>query len=272
MSLSETLGRLFGQLKFTQAEDKVVTAGNATFLILSEEEKHVDISNTLQALEDVKLRKEGTKRLLDIESFIQYVNDQAKTNTGYIYVDPDEMTIRAVFDDDKADYSGWQKHQAVYRPDTTPEFNDWLKNNAKAFNQIEFGEFIESHIADIADPAGTTLLNVALTLQAKTDVNFSSHKRLDNGQAQLVYQENITASAGVNGDIQIPTNFKIGLRVFKNAPGYQIPARLKYRLTSGTVRFVYELDRPEACIEDAFKDFAAMLKEKTGYTVLMGKF
>lgn len=272
MSISETLGRLFGQLQFTQATDKVVTTGNATFLILSEEEKHVDISNTLQALEDAKRRKEGTKHLLDIHSFIQYVNDQAKEDTGYIYVDPDAMTITAVFDDDKAENSGWQKHQAVYRPATTPEFNDWNRNNCKAFSQIEFGEFVESHIADIAEPTGTTLLNVALTLQAKTDVNFSSGKRLDNGQAQLVYQENITATAGVNGDIQIPTSFKLGLRIFKNATGYNIPARLKYRLTSGTVRFIYELDRPEVYIEDAFKDFAALLVEKTGYTVLLGKF
>lgn len=273
MSLSETLGRLFGHVKLdlATANDKLIETGDATILILNEDEKHVDISDTLQKLSSNKRRKSGTKTLLSIESFIQYVNDQDEVSFGYIYVDPESMTITACFNDDKSEFSGWQDHKAIYKPATTPEYNDWITNNRKAMDQTQFGEFIEAHIVDIAEPAGTTLLNVALTLQAKTDVNFASHKRLDNGQAQLHYTENISATAGVNGDIQIPTTFKLGLRIFKNAAGYQIPARLKYRLGSGQVRFTYELDRPEAYVEDAFKDFMTKLQSETKYTVLMGK-
>jgi uncharacterized protein YfdQ (DUF2303 family) len=110
---------------------------------------------------------------------------------------------------------------------------------------------------------------VALTLQAKTEVAFNSHRRLDNGQIQLTYSENIEARAGA-GSIEIPREFTIGLRLFKNGEAYKVRARLKYRLMAQKVKFWYELDRAENAIEDAFQEYINQAREN-GFTTLIGK-
>ncbi len=135
--------------------------------------------------------------------------------------------------------------------------------------QEDFAIFLEDNNADIQSPGGEILLSVALTLQAKTEVNFSSSKRLDNGQVQFTYSENIDARAGI-GALEIPREFTLGMRIFKNGEGYALKARLKYRLHSGKVKFWYELDREENVIEDAFSGYVNRLAD-CGYTVLLGK-
>jgi hypothetical protein len=61
------------------------------------------------------------------------------------------------------------------------------------------------------------------------------------------------------------------LRIFKNGEGYRLRARLKYRLLGGSVKFWYELDRPERAIEDAFAGYVNEVREKSGYRVLIGQ-
>ena len=64
----------------------------------------------------------------------------------------------------------------------------------------------------------------------------------------------------------MPTN-----KTFKNGDGYKLRARLKYRLASGSVKFWYELDRPEKAIEDAFAGYIQRVREAAdGYTLLIG--
>ena len=51
----------------------------------------------------------------------------------------------------------------------------------------------------------------------------------------------------------------------------KLTARLKYRLSAGGVKFWYELERPERAIEDAFAGYVNTVREKSDYTVLIGK-
>ena len=86
---------------------------------------------------------------------------------------------------------------------------------------------------------------------------------------QLVYSEETRASAG-DGTLDIPRNFAIGVRLFKNGEGFKINARLKYRLGAGKLKFWYELDRPENAVEVAFQSYIDAAAH-SGYTVLMGR-
>ncbi len=246
------------------------TIGLTTHLIVPKNYNHIDITHLIESVQASPNRKKGAVALLDIESFNLYVKDQAATDTGYIYADPEARTLTAVFNDDKAiKRSGWRDHRAVFKAELSRECDNWIRNNKQPKEQEEFAIFLEDNIADIAEPSGDVLLAIALTLQAKTEVNFSSSRRLDNGQVQLAYTENIDARAAA-GNVEIPKEFAIGVRLFKNGDGYKIKARLKYRLNSGKVKFWYELDRVENAIEDAFKDYIEKAKE-SGYTVLIGK-
>lgn len=242
-----------------------------THLVIPEDYRHIDLTAAIEKAGDNPKRKTGTVHLGDLSSFNVYAADQGTPHDTYIFADPDARTLTAVLNEHDKDYdkAGWRDHRAVYKAELSREFTNWLQFNKKPMEQEDFAIFLEDNIADVVAPSGETLLQIALTLQAKTEVNFSSHKRLDNGQVQFAYSETVDARAGT-GMIEIPRDFTIGLRLFKNGEGYKIRARLKYRLGGGKLKFWYELDRSDNAIEDAFQAYVDQAREN-GFTVLIGK-
>ena len=265
-STIEQLGAL------TVAAANVRSIGDAHFLILPPDYHHVDVTAKIEAAMPEPHRKSGTVVMADLNSFMQFVVDQATADDCYIYADPDTRTMVAVLNDHGQGHEGmpaWRDFRVSYTAALSREFSAWFSNDRKPMEQEAFATFLEDNVADISEPSGETMLQVALTLQAKTEVAFSSHRRLDNGQVQLSYTETIDARAGA-GDIMIPREFSIGLRLFKNGDGYKVRARLKYRLSAQRVKFWYELDRVENAIEDAFKAYVDQART-SGFTVLIGK-
>ena len=242
------------------------------FVMVPKEFKREDITDAVEKAQPVPTRKRGTVALKDVTSFVAYCEDQGCSSTGYIYADPDARTMTAVFNDHRnIDDGGWRDHRATLKAEYTPEFERWLRNSGQHKSQTDFAEFIEDNFADITEPSAHQLLEVATTLQAKTEINFSSAKRLQDGQNQITYTEAINSTAGASGALTIPKEFALGLRIFKNGEGYKLRARLKYRLAGGSVKFWYEMDRPERAIEDAFAGYIEKVRTETGYTVLVGK-
>jgi len=274
----ETEAVLGGALGYASAMTALATAamqpesvGGHHFVMVPKDVRREDITDAVEKALATPLRKRGTLALKDLASFVEYCKEQASSPSGYIYADPDARTFTAVFNDHRLEtVAGWRDHRATYKAEFTPEFQKWMGNDKQHKNQIAFAEFIEDNFVDIAGNDAQLMLDVATTIQAKTDINFSSSKRLENGQAQLTYNEVINAQAGANGALTIPKTFSLGLRLFKNGAGYLLKARLKYRLQQGGVTFWYELDRPEKAIEDAFAGYVATVRDASGYTVLLG--
>lgn len=232
-----------------------------------------DLTEKRDRSEPSDVRKRSTAQLLDLPSFITYCKDQALAGEGYIYANTDRRSFTAVFNDYRDAFTaGWRDHRAHFAAVFTPEFQRWQDNNGsgRAKDQTAFAEFIEDNFADLVPPYAQQLLDVATTIQAKTDINFSSAKRLHDGQVQLAYTEVIDAKAGADGALTIPREFELGLRLFKNGAGYKLKARLKYRLGNGGVKFWYEIDRPERAIEDAFAGYVEQVRAESGYSVLIG--
>jgi uncharacterized protein YfdQ (DUF2303 family) len=266
------------------ADQLCIMAGAATaaqeingahFAVIPPGYAHQDITAAIEKAQPEPNRKRGTVQVKDIASLLQYMADQhlqGANNSGYVYADPDARTVTAVFNDQRAGAAGWRDFRANFKAEYTPEFQRWLENNGvgRAKGQTEFAEFIEDNLADVAEPFAQQLLEVAGTIQATSGIDFKSAKRLQDGQTQLTYTETIDARAGANGALSIPKEFALGLRIFKNGDGYKLKARLKYRLTSGSVKFWYELDRPERAVEDAFKGYVEEVRTKSGYAVLLG--
>ncbi|MDK6078953.1 DUF2303 family protein [Massilia varians] len=253
------------------AASSVQEIAGTAHLVIPSDHKHIDLTGAIERAAATPSRKTGTVQLGDIASFNVFVADQGNTPDVYIYADPEARTLTAVLNDHikSAPTAGWRDMRAVFRAELSREFATWMGSNKKPMEQEEFAIFLEDNIADVVEPSGETLLQVALTLQAKTEVSFSSHKRLDNGQVQFTYNETIDARAGT-GLIEIPREFTIGARLFKNGDGYKVRARLKYRLHGSKLKFWYELDRAENAIEDAFQAYIDQAREN-GFTVLLGR-
>lgn len=241
------------------------------FLVLPHGHQPHDISAAVEKAQPTPYRKRGIVTMHSLDSLLLYAADQAASGVGYVYADVEERSITAVFNDNKGDSAGWRDQRARFTAELTPEAQRWISNDKKQMTQESFAEFIEDNFADLAGDQAQTLLEVATTIAAKTGINFSSAKRLDNGETQFVYNETIDATAGANGTTKIPQKFQLGVRLFKgDKTGYAINARLKYRLNSGALKFWYELDRVERALEDAFGGYVDKARE-SGYTLLLGK-
>lgn len=266
-TLSKTTGQLIADLA-RQGSADTLTLDGVTYLFTPAGSTAHDISRVIEKMRPVPNRACGTTRMRSLDSFISLVKEwSGKTATTRVYANPDHPEFTAILNDNTATDAHWRDYRITYKAEHTPEWGRWLANNKKHMSQAEFGEFIEEHAADIADAA--TLLEVAGTLQAKTDIEFKSSKRLDNGQVQLTYNESIDSRAGADGSLQIPKEFALGIRIYKQGAGYKLRARLKYRLAQGAVKLWYELDRPELALEDAAREMVDKIRT-AGLPVYMG--
>lgn len=253
----------------TEAALLVKHEANASFAVVPKSCEFKDITKEIENANPTPNRKKGSIQLGNLDSFIKYCQAQHFNSTGgTVYCDTDKLQFTAVFNDHTPDNPGWRDYRAVYKAQLSKEFSLWQKHNEQPFQQESFAEFVEANIADIVEPNAEDLLKVALSLEATTTANFSSSRRLDNGQVQFQYVEAIDAKSS-SGSIEIPKEFAIGVRIFQNSDAYRIKARLKYRLNSGQLKFWYELDRPHRAIEDCFKDYIEAAKE-SGLMVLIG--
>ncbi len=145
----------------------------------------------------------------------------------------------------------------------------FARKNGKREAQMEFAEFIEDNAPDIVEPDSATMLEVARDLSAKTDVDFASAIRLQNGQVQFKYSEQIKGTYG-SGNLDVPERFTISIPVHIGSERVGITARLRYRIASGKLTFWYDLLRADMIERNAFLAVRKAIGDTLGVTVING--
>lgn len=220
------------------------------------------------------VRPTGTVVLQTLAAYIAFVTDYA-TPESRTFVDLTAGRFVTVFDYHARDAeqlidADWCAFRAEYPAPRTPEFNDWQAKSGKAMTQEDFAGFIEDHLPDIVDPPAAEMAEIARSLHANISVSFSKAHRLDNGETQLQYVEEIGGSAGAKGQLKIPQVIKLGLPLFVGSEAYAVEARFKYRIKDGHLTLWYELIRPERLIADALQTMAADVAAATTPAVYFG--
>jgi uncharacterized protein YfdQ (DUF2303 family) len=230
-------------------------------------------------------RIERMVKLHDPASFTTYVREYREPGT-HIFFDLETQTFEAILDyhegananvDTNTDAPllaepspRWCSHTATFTPRQTPEYKAWIGMNGKARTQMEFAQFIEGHVDDIADGFGGELHKIALNLQVKKDVTFVSEQRLNDGSVKLNYQEDVTGTSTV-GQLMIPPTFALQIQPFYGGPVYRIECRLRFRLVDRVASFWFEMVRVEKLIETALNTVREGIETATGITVLAGE-
>jgi uncharacterized protein YfdQ (DUF2303 family) len=208
--------------------------------------------------------------LNDTASFIDYVKAYAKQPSTRLFFANEGEAFEAVIDyHESAGAPAWCEHKATFKPVRSVEFTTWMERNKKQFTQVDFARFLEENLPDVVEPEGAVLLEVALTMEAKKEVTFSSGMRLATGQIQFQYDEEVRGTAK-KGTLEIPEQFVLGIAIHENGPAYRIPVRLRWRLHEGKAIFWYEIVRPHRFVQDAIKEIRAKVTADTGYPVLTG--
>jgi uncharacterized protein YfdQ (DUF2303 family) len=152
----------------------------------------------------------------------------------------------------------------------TPDWTLWLGKNGQLLDQAVFAEHIEDGAHCIGDPDPATMLEIAQSFQAHTNVSFKSGSRLTSGETRLQYEEEVNARAGQTGSIEIPDAITLRLQPFEGSPTYEVLARFRYRLAGGNLKLGYRLIRPDIVRREAFLAVGAQITENTGLPVLAG--
>lgn len=206
-------------------------------------------------------RKRGTVRLATVDALIAYVT-RHRTEGTELYVHPTSGRVVAVLDDHAEEAAGHGQHRAELNLLTTDEWAFWAANDGKLLTQQAFAEHVEDGGRELIEPDPATMLELATSFHAKSKVNFRQASRLDNGNVQLTYEEDTTASAGAKGQLTVPTEFKLAIAPFVGEERYAVSARLRWQLRDGQLTLGYKLDRPDAVVRDALGGVAARLAEQ----------
>lgn len=208
--------------------------------------------------------------LQDVRSFCDYWKAFYIAGVSTIFADQVKMQFLAIIDYHKnVLHPAWKKHRATYACPLSVEWQTWENKNGVQMKQADFAAFIEDNLPDVIRPIGAEFLEVARSLEAKKNVKFASSVRLDNGQSELSYEEDIKGTSA-KGRLEIPQSFTILIPVFINDTPVTIDARLRYRINDGALVMWYDLHRPHIVLQDAFKRIVTEIETQTGVAALLG--
>lgn len=246
-----------------QNQRKELMVGDIPVHIVPEGMKAIDLQQLVEKTRETPRRLEQKFVAHSPKSFIDYFNRFAVENSSAIFIDRINNVFVGVIDyHSDANSPKFAAHRVTYTAPKTDEAVKWLENNNKKMSQEEFALFIEDSQREILEPNPAEMLEIAASLKASNNVDFKSAMRLDNGQVQFNYTENISGQAGINGQLVIPEKIKLVLQPFKGGSPYEVEARFRYRITQQGLVMWYTLISPNLVINDAVNDIASLVTEQ----------
>jgi len=222
----------------------------------------------LSPVEPVLTRIRGGVTMLDLDSWVSYVN-RFKTVDTQIFASPDpgSFAVTAVLDyHNENGLPAHCAHKAVYKPRYAVQWARW--SQIGVMEQVAFAEFIEENRADVQEPAAAVLLDIVTKFKATKKAEYDSVVYQPNGDVMIGWSEKVEAAGKA---VPVPTELKLGIPVFFRGTLYAVPAFLRYRLNGGKLTFQVKLDRPEYIEEAAIAEITKAIDEQTGIGVYLGR-
>lgn len=206
----------------------------------------------------------------DVESFISYVNE-FKTPSSRVFVKYEANgSFVAVLDYHTKDKPSFGTHRVHLPLKMTPEFKAWHDIHGKIMLQAGFADFLEDNVAVVKKPAAADLIQIARTLQSKKEVKFTSSQRLDNGDFNLAYSEESTATAGKKGNLEIPTKIELFVPMFEGAIPTAVGLHFRHRINDGALTFEVKIMQLDRLIKGVIDTTSKQILDETGVDVFKG--
>lgn len=217
-------------------------------------------------------RKTGTTTVRDAASFVALWAKHSDDDSE-VYADAETLTVTAVLN-----ASGAEDHEARYGDHRlilglrkTQSWIEWTNQDGKSMPQEHFALFLEDHLPDLQEPAAAEMLEIAQSIRGTNKAEFAAGTRLSSGQRTFQYTEEVKATAGGKGQIAIPETFKLGLVPFEGANGYNLTARLRFRIDRDSgLHLGYKLERPGDVLKAAFDDIRTAIADQISTPILNG--
>lgn len=231
-----------------------------------------DLRERLELSRPSPARMKGSTTQHDLDSWAMTVQRFA-TDSTCLYADAANAKFTAVFNDHAQasdELAGWRDHRAVLGLRLSAEWLAWMTHSGGMLDQMVLAHHIEMHLADIVEPEAADLLELVQSIEASIGSTFKSSDRLDNGQRQLIYTEEMNAKAGTSGQMRIPASITLRLRPYEGCSPISVEAKFRFRITKGELKLGYELVNPARVLADAFDELVVKAASETGIFVIRG--
>lgn len=232
-------------------------------------------------------RRLGTANTTTLQSFIDLV-DRHKDDGSVVFAKTawPEPALTAVIDYHSLDGTPrWGNHRIRYAFPVTDEFKVWIEKNGKAMEQGEFAAFLEEHAAELSAPFGpeaaeyetlfkekfatpADLIALSRSLEVFVGARVKRQERLSSGERTVEFVEEHTNTKGEK--VEIPGIFMVAVPAFVDGETIRIPARLRYRISSGSIHWFYQLYRWQFWLRDQVKNDLDTVKQKTALPTFEG--
>lgn len=249
----------------------------------------------IQALKDVfekyrltPERRKGIATVTTRQSFVDLCN-RHKDDHSVLFAQtiwPDLALLGVMDYHEKDGKARWLQHRIEYQFPVTDELKTWMGNNGKPMEQALFAAFLEEHAAELSAPMDgevadyeylfkermatpAEVLALSRNLEVKVGMHVKRGERLQTGERVVEFTEDHTNSKGEKVDI--PGIFIVSVPAFIDGDPVRIPARLRYRIQSGSITWFYQLYRPETFIRDRVKEDLRKAQEETKLPAFEGE-
>lgn len=233
----------------------------------AKQQRFTSLKTLVEEFRQSPQRRKGTATADTLRSFIDLVklhkDDRSVIFGKTTYPDP---KLTAVINYDSAGTDARHgDHRIVYAFPLTDEFKLWIGQNKKPMEQDAFAAFLEEHSAELAAPSDAEVIEYqrlfgerfatpseVIELSRHLEVFVSARAkqgiRLQSGERVLEFSEEHMNAKGE--PVTIPGLFMVSVRAFIDGDAVRIPARLRYRVASGSVSWFYQLYRWEAFLRE----------------------
>lgn len=232
---------------------------------------------TLKSMEDLMpapQRIKASPEFLDANGFAEYVNE-FKVEGSRVFVDVAEMRLCTVFDCHAPGKPAWGDHSASLVLKESHEWQKFKSLDNKHMDNTAFAEFIEDHLAYIAndDLSGSDLLSMAQNLKVELKGELAVESTLHAGLRNLVIRDDhVLQGKSGSKDISFPEKLKLKLRIFQGGETYPIEVYVRYRASKEGVKFWIKIPDPAGIKEEAFNVTVQSVRDLTSLPVLNGSF
>lgn len=218
---------------------------------------------------DRPARVKGTTCLDKPADFAGYLT-RHQTAESVVYADKRSARLTVVFNGHDAmepglsstqGLAGFGDHRAVVNLVEDEDWTAWVEGSKRMHPQATFGELIEGLAHTMVTPDGATMLEIALSLTARSKIDYSSRARLDNGDMSFKFEQDTDVRAGKRGsEVEVPTQFTFRATPWEGVEPVEVTARLRVKPGPDGVLMGYRIMRLGEAVDTAFDSVIAAVE------------
>lgn len=228
-----------------------------------DEPDYVAVKPLVDAWRTAPERRKGTAQVTTLRAFIDLVARHKDEGTALFAKTqwPGPMLTAVIDYHTLTNEPRFGQHRVEYKFPMTPEFSAWIAAQSRTFSQVEFAEFVEDHVADLAAPTDderkaleplfnkakialpSDLMELSRGLEINVESTIKQSVKLASGESNIIFETK--HKDGKGQEVHVPGLFMVALRAFVDGEPVRLAARLRYKPKDGGITWTFALYRWE---------------------------